>query len=124
MHPPPDAGGEGVVAFGLVSSAASSNLPLPAKQIHASRLHRSKRRNACGAFVGHAPPAAKLKTEVAQLGVGNFYCLERYLGTKLGTYPLSQSAKSQSGRQDSNLRPSAPKAPALPSCATPRTQTL
>ena len=28
--------------------------------------------------------------------------------------------KSQSGRQDSNLRPSAPKAPALPSCATPR----
>ena len=25
-----------------------------------------------------------------------------------------------SGRQDSNLRPSAPKAPALPSCATPR----
>ena len=31
-----------------------------------------------------------------------------------------QSLKSQSGRQDSNLRPSAPKAPALPSCATPR----
>ena len=26
----------------------------------------------------------------------------------------------ESGRQDSNLRPSAPKAPALPSCATPR----
>ena len=28
--------------------------------------------------------------------------------------------RNQSGRQDSNLRPSAPKAPALPSCATPR----
>ncbi len=34
--------------------------------------------------------------------------------------PVGQSLKSQSGRQDSNLRPSAPKAPALPSCATPR----
>ena len=34
--------------------------------------------------------------------------------------PQGQSLKSQSGRQDSNLRPSAPKAPALPSCATPR----
>ncbi len=33
---------------------------------------------------------------------------------------LGPSLKSQSGRQDSNLRPSAPKAPALPSCATPR----
>ena len=53
--PPPDAGGEGVVAFGLLSSAFSSDLLLPAKQIHASRLHQSKRRNACGAFVGHAP---------------------------------------------------------------------
>lgn len=29
-------------------------------------------------------------------------------------------AVTESGRQDSNLRPSAPKAPALPSCATPR----
>ena len=37
--------------------------------------------------------------------------------TRLG---LMQSLRSQSGRQDSNLRPSAPKAPALPSCATPR----
>ena len=34
--------------------------------------------------------------------------------------PWGQSLRSQSGRQDSNLRPSAPKAPALPSCATPR----
>ena len=33
---------------------------------------------------------------------------------------FSQSLRIQSGRQDSNLRPSAPKAPALPSCATPR----
>ena len=31
-----------------------------------------------------------------------------------------RSSRIQSGRQDSNLRPSAPKAPALPSCATPR----
>ena len=31
-----------------------------------------------------------------------------------------RSSKNKSGRQDSNLRPSAPKAPALPSCATPR----
>ena len=42
------------------------------------------------------------------------------LGTFLGTSLEGQSVKSQSGRQDSNLRPSAPKAPALPSCATPR----
>ena len=35
-NPPPDAGGEGVVAFGLVSSAFSSDLPLPAKQTHAA----------------------------------------------------------------------------------------
>ena len=32
------------------------------------------------------------------------------LGTSLGTYRLGQALKSQSGRQDSNLRPSAPKA--------------
>ena len=38
------------------------------------------------------------------------------------SYPqaLRVFLRSQSGRQDSNLRPSAPKAPALPSCATPR----
>ncbi len=34
--------------------------------------------------------------------------------------PFCCSCFDQSGRQDSNLRPSAPKAPALPSCATPR----
>ena len=33
---------------------------------------------------------------------------------------LGTVAMTRSGRQDSNLRPSAPKAPALPSCATPR----
>ena len=38
----------------------------------------------------------------------------------MGTNQSGQSLRSQSGRQDSNLRPSAPKAPALPSCATPR----
>ena len=43
QDPPSDAGGEGVVAFGLVSSAFSSDLLLPTNQIHASRLHRSKR---------------------------------------------------------------------------------
>jgi len=36
-HPPLEAGGAGVDAFGLVSCAASSDLPLPSKQIHASR---------------------------------------------------------------------------------------
>ena len=50
--------------------------------------------------------------------------LQPYLGSaiwaRLGHAPWGQSLKSQSGRQDSNLRPSAPKAPALPSCATPR----
>ena len=34
--------------------------------------------------------------------------------------PIANSKFLESGRQDSNLRPSAPKAPALPSCATPR----
>ncbi len=38
----------------------------------------------------------------------------------LSSCSWSQSIGEQSGRQDSNLRPSAPKAPALPSCATPR----
>ena len=55
LHPPPDAGGERVVAYGLVSSAASSDLLQPVMLIPASRLHRSKRRNACGAFLGHGP---------------------------------------------------------------------
>lgn len=55
LHPPPDAGGERVVAYGLTSSPASSNLQLPVMLIPASPLHRSKRRNACGAFLGHAP---------------------------------------------------------------------
>ena len=41
-------------------------------------------------------------------------------GKVLSGSPFRQPSKSQSGRQDSNLRPSAPKAPALPSCATPR----
>ena len=36
--------------------------------------------------------------------------------------PPRTLAVTGSGRQDSNLRPSAPKAPALPSCATPRLQ--
>ena len=35
-------------------------------------------------------------------------------------FDRSISAKYWSGRQDSNLRPSAPKADALPDCATPR----
>ena len=43
---------------------------------------------------------------------------------RFGRSPEGQSVKSQSGRQDSNLRPSAPKAPALPSCATPRFRQL
>ena len=55
LHPHPDAGGERVVAYGLVSSPASSDLLQPVMLIPASRLHRSKRRNACGAFLGHAP---------------------------------------------------------------------
>jgi len=33
LHPPPDGGGKGVGAFGMVSSAASSDLPLPARQL-------------------------------------------------------------------------------------------
>src|SRR5450830_468899 len=37
--------------------------------------------------------------------------------------PASNLAKCWSGRQDSNLRPSAPKADALPGCATPRRTT-
>ena len=42
-------------------------------------------------------------------------------GTKKGSKnPLEPLHWNGSGRQDSNLRPSAPKAPALPSCATPR----
>ena len=42
-------------------------------------------------------------------------------GTKKGSQnPLEPLHWNGSGRQDSNLRPSAPKAPALPSCATPR----
>ena len=51
----PDAGGERVVAYGLTSSPASSDLLQPVMLIPASRLHRSKRRNACGAFLGHGP---------------------------------------------------------------------
>jgi hypothetical protein len=45
------------------------------------------------------------------------------IGLLSNPYPTEawvETLKSQSGRQDSNLRPSAPKAPALPSCATPR----
>jgi hypothetical protein len=42
------------------------------------------------------------------------------ISPRISPISWSQSLKSQSGRQDSNLRPSAPKAPALPSCATPR----
>jgi hypothetical protein len=43
------------------------------------------------------------------------------LGKKEGLpEPPRTLAVTESGRQDSNLRPSAPKAPALPSCATPR----
>ena len=48
-------------------------------------------------------------------------CRQTYLGR--GTRSperLRYRAFKKSGRQDSNLRPSAPKAPALPSCATPR----
>ena len=52
-------------------------------------------------------------------------CAKEPTGNTRVFAPLSHSwifdsLRSQSGRQDSNLRPSAPKAPALPSCATPR----
>ena len=46
--------------------------------------------------------------------------LTRVFWADFGRKAIGQSLRTQSGRQDSNLRPSAPKAPALPSCATPR----
>jgi hypothetical protein len=74
------------------------------------------------------------------------FCVERVTGIepawpawKAGTLPLSYTRKGGltslnrstysmqevrwSGRQDLNLRPPAPKAGALPSCATPRKPT-
>src|ERR1700744_2260952 len=40
-----------------------------------------------------------------------------------GRHTVVATADTWSGRQDSNLRPSAPKADALPGCATPRRTT-
>ncbi len=48
-------------------------------------------------------------------------CRQTCLGRKTRSRErLRCNCFQKSGRQDSNLRPSAPKAPALPSCATPR----
>jgi hypothetical protein len=50
-------------------------------------------------------------------------CRREHLGRKTRSRErLRCKGLQKSGRQDSNLRPSAPKAPALPSCATPRMQ--
>ena len=57
------------------------------------------------------------------------FCLERVTGIepassawKAEVLPLNHTRMRWSGRLDSNQRPSAPKADALPSCATPRSQ--
>ena len=59
------------------------------------------------------------------------YLMERATGIepassawKAGVLPLNYARKIWSGRQDLNLRHPAPKAGALPSCATPRKGTV
>ena len=47
-------------------------------------------------------------------------CPSFALGSFAGGRPPDARPQNWSGRQDSNLRPSAPKADALPGCATPR----
>ena len=59
------------------------------------------------------------------------FCLERVTGVepassawKAEVLPLNHTRICWSGRLDSNQRPSAPKADALPNCATPRNRGL
>ncbi len=61
-----------------------------------------------------------LEAAAPRRGRGHLGYARAGISPQISPLSLCQSLKSQSGRQDSNLRPSAPKAPALPSCATPR----
>jgi hypothetical protein len=73
------------------------------------RIHRSRGR-------AEAPRARDF-----QAAVRTFLVHRAFLAKKMGSRETREPLVSlESGRQDSNLRPSAPKAPALPSCATPR----
>ena len=63
--------------------------------------------------------------------LGLLFCVERVTGVepassawKAEVLPLNHTRVRWSGRLDSNQRPSAPKADALPNCATPRERWL
>ena len=101
--------------------------PSPSGRQRRQRVQRAQRRASRPARTAHE--SAKRKQVKPFMRSDLPFFLERVTGIepassawKAEVLPLNHTRVAWSGRLDSNQRPSAPKADALPSCATPRSQ--
>ena len=108
---------------------SGSEQPIKPSELERCGSHQARYKQDCEAAKRHKSRVLRLETVRAKRirqskepshAQGNGGLALKTFWVPFGCPPEGQSLRSQSGRQDSNLRPSAPKAPALPSCATPR----